>query len=145
MKPASHPFHERSVFGYHYEKVLKPAIEKILGESILKTTTETDTMDFFSKNCFAELKTRGDQYHYSQWFIKKDGWLLPTCKIRRAIEETQQGKKVVFFYYWTAGKSLWKWDFCLDDLKDTLDEVPAWHHDRQRQSYVLEHHWVRVL
>jgi len=145
MKEASHPFHKRSVFGYHYEQILKPKIEEILGEAVDKTSEETDMMDFFGESYFAELKTRGDQYHYSQWFIKKDGWLIPTCKIRRAIEEVREGKKVVFFYFWTAGKSLWMWEFKEEDLRDTLDCVPSWHQDHQRQSYVMEHHWTRVL
>ena len=81
MKAASHPFWSRSKFGFHYEKLLKEKIESVIGESIQKTTYSGDMMDFESKNYFIELKSRGDQYHYSQAFIKKDGWLLPFCKI----------------------------------------------------------------
>ena len=140
-----HPFEQRGPIGLHYEQVLKPKIEEILGERIEKTESCFDELDFLGESYFAELKSRSDQYHYDQWFIKRDGWLLPTCKIRRAVEEVKKGKKVVFFYYWMAGKSLWKWDFCLEDLRDTLDCIPPWHHDHQRQSYVMEHHWTRVL
>jgi hypothetical protein len=124
--------------------VLKPAMEKAVGESLVKTSEDNDTMDFEGKTCFVELKTRGDQYHYSQWFIKKDGWLLPTCKITRAHEEVREGKRVIFFYFWTAGKTLWRWDFSSDGLKDSKEDYPSWHQDYQKQTYIKERHWTRV-
>ncbi len=125
--------------------VLKPALEKAVGEPLVKTSEDVDTMDFEGKTCFVELKSRGDQYHYSQWFIKKDGWLLPTCKIARARKEVKEGKKVVFFYFWRAGKSLWRWDFSEEGLLDAKEEYPTWHQDRQKQTYIKEDHWVRVF
>ncbi len=124
--------------------VLKPALEKAVGEPLVKTSEDLDTMDFEGKTCFVELKTRGDQYHYSQWFIKRDGWILPTCKITRARQEVKEGKKVVFFYFWRAGKSLWRWDFSEEGLKDCKEEYPSWHQDLQKQTYIKEHHWIRV-
>lgn len=144
MKSATHPFHQRNPLGLYYEKILKPALERSMGEELVKTAEDTDTMDFVGKTCFVELKTRGDQYHYSQSFIQKDGWLLPSCKIQRAVDETKRGKKVVFFYFWRAGKSLWRWDFKLDDIKDIDQKYPVWHIDQQKQAYVKEDKWVRI-
>jgi hypothetical protein len=139
-----HPFEVRSKLGLYYEKVLKPALEKAVGEPLTKTSEDLDTMDFEGKTCFVELKTRGDQYHPSLWYIKKDGWILPTCKITRAREEVKEGKRVVFFYFWRAGQSLWRWDFGEEGLKDAKEEYPEWHQDLQKQTYIKERHWTRV-
>lgn len=144
MRAVNHPFHHRSKFGLYCEKVLQPTIESILGETIVKTSDTMDTMDFVSKSYVIELKSRSDCYHFSQSFIKKGGWVLPTCKLRRAIEETTKGKKVVFFYFWMAGKTLWKWEFKMDDLQDIQSCYPEWHLDKQEQSFVKEHHWTQV-
>lgn len=145
MRPVKHPYQTRGPLGLYYETILKPALEQSIGEVLVKTEDERDTMDFESQNYFVELKTRSDQYHYSQSFIKKDGWLLPSCKIRRAREEVARGKKVVFFYFWKAGKSLWRWDFSEEGCLDALEKYPEFHLDRQQQTYIKEHHWVRVF
>ena len=144
MAKVQHPFHERGRFGLYYEKILQPALEMSVGQPLVKTAMTTDTMDFEGETCFVELKSRGDQYHYTQSFIKKDGWLLPSCKIRRAREEVEKGKQVVFFYFWTAGKSLWRWDFNESDLVGCKEEYPLWHHDKQKQIYIKEQCWTRV-
>ena len=144
MGKVKHPFETRGPFGLYYETILKPSLETAVGEPLLKTFMGLDTMDFEGETCYVELKTRGDQYHYTQSFIKKDGWLLPSCKIHRAREEVKKGKKVVFFYFWTAGKSLWRWDFNEEGLLDCKEEYPEWHHDKQKQTFIKEHHWVRV-
>lgn len=144
MKAASHPFWSRSKFGFHYEKLLKEKIESVIGEPIQKTSYSGDMMDFESKNYFIELKSRGDQYHFSQTFIKKDGWLLPYCKIDRARKEKSEGKICIFFYFWTAGRSLWKWDFNEEDLVGCKVEYPPWHQDGQRQIYIPEKCWIQV-
>lgn len=141
---SNHPFHKLSVLGYHYESKLKPVIQKQIGETITKTTLQTDTMDFESESTFAELKSRSDQYHYSQWFIKRDGWLLPTCKINRAKEELKKGKKVIFFYFWVADKSLWRLDFTEEGCLDMNHKYPEWHHDQQQQTYIKDHYWKRI-
>ena len=119
-------------------------MEISMDRCLTKTAETTDTMDFEGFNCFVELTTRNDSYHYDQWFIKKEGWILPTWKIRRAIEEKKKGKDVVFFYFWKAGKTLWRWDFQLEDVNDIKNEYPEWHLDKQEQSYVKEEKWKRV-
>lgn len=144
MRAASHPFWQRSKLGLHFEKVLRPTLQNVIGETILKTEEETDTMDFYSENFFVELKARGDSYHFSQWFIQRDGWLLPYCKIQRAREEAKKGKRCVFFYFWTAGKTLWRWDFNEADLVGIKDEYPEWHRDQQRQVYIPQRCWTQV-
>ena len=145
MKTVGHPYHIRSKLGLYYEMILKPQIERAIGEEVYKTVESTDTMDYFSETSFVELKTRGDQYHYSQEFIKKKGWLLPYCKIERAREEVKNGKRVVFFYFWRAGKTLWRWDFSEEGCLDAVEEYPPWHQDLQKQIYIKDHHWKRVV
>lgn len=144
MRRIGHPFSARSRLGLYYEMVLKPALEKAVGEPLTKTKEEMDCMDFEGRTCFVELKTRSDQYHYSQSFIKRDGWILPTCKIVRARKEVKEGKRVFFFYFWLAGKSLWQWDFSEGGLLDSLEKYPEWHQDYQKQTYIKERHWKRV-
>lgn len=144
MKSATHPFHHRSKLGYYYEMVLKPALETDMGRCLTKTSEETDTMDFVGKNCFVELKTRSDQFHYNLWYIKKDGWILPTCKIRRAIDEYHRGNEVVFYYFWKADKTLWRWNFHPEHLNEIQNKYPEWHLDKQEQSYVPESFWTMV-
>lgn len=145
MRTVNHPYKFRGALGLYYEKVLQPALEKAVGESLVKTTEEMDTMDFEGKTCFVELKTRGDQYHYSQSFFKKDGWLLPSCKIVRAREEVKKGKKVFFFYFWRAGKSLWMWEFSEAGVLGAKQEYPSWHQDGQQQTYIKEQFWTRLI
>ena len=144
MKSSSHPFHKRSIFGYHYENLLKATLERVVGEPIVKTSEEYDTMDFQGNTSFLELKARSDQYHYSQSFIKKQGWLLPYCKIQRAKEEVAKGKRVVFFYFWKADKTLWMWEYSEEALTDCIIKYPDWHIDQQQQIYVKEMHWKKV-
>ena len=144
MKSSTHPFHQRSLWGLYYEKVLQPHLELCVGEALEKTSEDTDTMDFTGKTSFVELKVRSDQYHFSQEFIQREGWLIPSCKIKRAIEETKRGKRVIFFYFWKAGKSLWRWDFKLEDIKDIDEKYPEWHIDKQKQSYIKQEKWTRV-
>jgi hypothetical protein len=144
MRTVGHPFHARSRVGLYYEKILKPALEVTVGEDLVKTAEDTDTMDFEGKTVFVELKSRSDQYHYSQEFIQREGWLLPSCKIARAREEVARGKRVVFFYFWKAGKSLWSWEFSEAGLVDCEEKYPSWHLDKQKQVYIKERHWSRV-
>jgi len=144
MKSACHPYHSRGPLGLYYEKILQPALEHTVGTELVKTAEEMDCMDFEGDNIFVELKTRSDQYHYSQTFIQREGWILPSCKIKRAIAEVKKGKRVVFFYFWKAGKSLWAWEFSLKDIKDIDEKYPEWHFDRQKQAYVKQDKWVRV-
>lgn len=144
MRRVGHPFEQRSKLGFYYETVLQPALERVVGEALVKTSEETDTMDFEGETCFVELKSRSDQYHYSQSFIKKDGWLLPSCKITRAREEVKKGKRVVFFYFWKAGKSLWMWEFSEEGCLGAKEEYPKWHQDKQKQTYIHERVWTRV-
>lgn len=144
MRRVGHPFHHRGPLGLYYEKVLQPALETAVGETLVKTAEERDTMDFEGETCFVEVKTRSDQYHYNQPFIKNDGWLLPFCKIVRARQEVKKGKRVVFFYFWKAGKSLWRWDFSEEGCLGAKEEYPPWHQDKQKQVYIKEQHWTRV-
>jgi len=115
-----------------------------MGKTLVKTAEEVDTMDFMGDGCFVELKTRSDQYHYSQAFIQKDGWILPSCKIARARYEVSQGNRVVFFYFWKADKTLWRWDFSEEGCLGAKEEYPSWHHDKQKQIYIKQQHWKRV-
>jgi len=145
MRASLHPFHQRSRFGLPYEKLLQPVLESILQTTLHHTDSPTDTMDFWSDKYFVEVKTRTDNYHYTQSFIQKDGWILPFCKMIRAKQETAGGKKVVFFYYWTADKSLWRWDYDESILSSCKTEIPFWHRDKQQQIFIPENHWTRVL
>lgn len=144
MKRIGHPYLTRGPLGLYYEQKLKPTLESIVKEHLVKTEETYETMDFESENCFVELKTRSDQYHYSQSFIKRDGWLLPFCKIERARKEIQKGKKVYFFYFWKAGKSLWIWEFSEEGCLDMKKKYPPWHEDQQEQAYIQERHWKRI-
>lgn len=145
MRVVSHNYQFTGPLGLYYETILQPKLERSVGESLVKTSDEMDTMDFEGETCFVEVKTRSDKYHYSQPFIKKDGWLLPACKIARARQEAKNGKKVVFFYFWKAGKTLWRWDFSEEGCLDGKEEYPSWHADQQKQAYIKEHHWKQVV
>ena len=128
----------------YFETILKPRLENIVGEALTKTSESCDEMDFESENYYVELKTRSDSYHPSQWFIKRDGWILPYCKILRARQEIAKGKRVIFFYFWIAGKTLYRWDFTEEGVGDAKLEYPEWHLDQQQQIYIKEHHWIQI-
>jgi hypothetical protein len=144
MKTIGHPFESRGPLGLYYEKILHPTLEKIVGETLVKTASCFDEVDFEGETCFVELKTRSDKYHYSQSFIQKDGWILPSCKIMRAREEVKKGKKVFFFYFWKAGKSLWIWEFSEEGCLGAKEEYPSWHQDGQKHIYIKQSNWKRV-
>jgi hypothetical protein len=76
---------ERHDFGKQGEEVVLPLVEMIIGESLTATEKFYDTMDAESENYWVEIKTRSKRYHWEDDFIQKEGWLIPACKIKRAL------------------------------------------------------------
>lgn len=124
-------------FGKQWEQELKPLCEQIIDQPLKKTANEYDTMDFESDDFWVELKVRSGRYYPSQF----SQWLLPYCKIQRAMEEK---KTVVFVYYWTATKQM----FIIQYDKQVFDgfrvDVPEWKQDKQLQVYVPRELWEEI-
>jgi hypothetical protein len=124
-------------FGLSWEKELMPLCAKVLNEEFVKTSYEYDTMDFQGKDCWAELKVRGPSYYPCQF----QSWLLPYCKIQRAMTEEKQ---VFYFYYWTSTKQL----FVIEYNKELFDtfrvDCPEWKQDKQIQIWVPSQHWEEI-
>ena len=118
-------------------------LENHLGTPLTPTSIQTDTMDFESDSHFVELKRRVN-YSHTDWFIVKEGWLIPAVKILRAYEEQGKGKNTRFYTYWDSDESLWYWDFLESDLQGVVVKIPSWHRDRQPHYYIPASLWKRV-
>jgi len=132
---------ERHDFGLLGESVVLPLVEQIIGEPILKTSSVYDTVDGESENYLIEIKTRTSRYHWTDALIEQEGWLIPACKIERAQTST---KKVCFYYYWTADKSLWELEYSPDVFAQLTPTIPPWHADHQRHYYVKRNEWTLI-
>jgi len=131
----------RHDFGKLGEEEVLPLIEMILGENLTPTEKFYDTMDAVSDNYWVEIKTRSDRYHWEQDFIEKEGWLIPACKIERALNETKQ---CCFYYYWKSDKSLWELEFSPKKIEGLVPKVPGWHSDKQLHYYIPRERWTLI-
>lgn len=127
-------------FGVSHEKRLKPILEQILGESLVKTRHLYDVMDFESKSYFVELKSRSPEY----WPSDFPTWLIPSCKEAEAKRNSH--KKTIFFYYWVSTDDLYRLDYDETVFKPYKREVPSWHLEKQEQMYCKkdDFHLVRA-
>jgi hypothetical protein len=131
----------RHDFGKIGEKIVLPMVEMILGETLTPTEKFYDTMDAVSNNYWVEIKTRSDKYHWEQPLIEKEGWLIPACKIDRALRED---KKCCFYYYWTSDESLWEMEFSLEKIEGLVPAIPWWHAEKQLHYYIPRERWTLI-
>lgn len=132
---------ERGEFGAANEKLLHPILEKLHGQEFRHTIDSRDTMDYVSTNYWVEIKTRKQTFSHTDEVIKKEGWLLPFCKIERALNER---KKVLFYYYWKKDRSLWVWNFEETAAKTLKSFVPHFHAVGQKHVAVPADWWILV-
>lgn len=132
----------RHDFGKLGEEEVLPLIEMLLGENLTPTTKFYDTMDAVSENYWVEVKTRSKEYHWDDKVIKREGWLIPACKIQRALSETT--KKVCFYYYWKSDSSLWELEFSPKAIEGLVPSVPWWHKEKQLHYYIPQERWTLI-
>ena len=133
---------ERHDFGKQGEGLVLPMVEMIIGESLTPTEKFYDTMDAESDNYWVEIKTRSKTYHWEDDFIQKEGWLIPACKIQRALAETE--KKVCFYYFWKSDSTLWELEFTPDKIVGLEPRVPGWHKEKQLHYYIPQERWTLI-
>lgn len=133
---------ERHDFGKLGEEEVLPLVELVLGESLTPTEKFYDTMDAVSENYWVEIKTRSTKYHWEDKVIADEGWLIPACKIKRALAETT--KKVCFYYYWRRDKSLWELEFSPEKIEGLEPSVPWWHQQKQLHYYIPQQRWTMI-
>lgn len=96
-------------WGFSLEKRLHSHLEKIIGQDLVKTSYQYDTIDFEGKDYFVELKGRprigfeSKKYQDSNTF---NSFLVPSCKVLGADK-----KHVVVFYYFEGDNTLWKCEY----------------------------------
>jgi len=128
-------------YGLEAQQSLEEAISIVLDEPMKQTAATFDTLDFHSKTKFAELKRRTPEWSYHDEKIKKEGWLIPSCKILRGWEELSQGKRVFFFYFWSFDKSLWVFEMKVGDFSQTPHFIPKNHYDQMYHVAVPQDRW----
>lgn len=133
------------VYGAEAEEELCDVMSSVVGESVRKIHKTFDTMDVRGNTVFGELKRRSRDYHYNDEKIKKEGWLIPSCKIIRGWLEMAEGFEVYLFYFWSSDKTLWYYkmkegDFCSGDCH----KPPKNHYDKQLHVWIPEECWTRV-
>ena len=116
-------------------------MEMILGENLTPTVKFYDTMDAESENYWVEIKTRSKTYHWEDK-IMEEGWLIPACKIKRAMEE--KTKKVCFYYYWKSDCSLWELEFSPAAIEGLEPSVPWWHKEKQLHYKIPQDRWTKI-
>lgn len=133
------PYNQSKEIGLLGERLVFPLIEQFLCEPITHTPTETDTLDGETPSYWIELKTRNKPYSMTHPLIKKDGLLLPECKIKRASSES---KPTYFFYYFLEDDSLWYYKYNSEDFVNLKPVTPYW--TRQSHYFVPASLWEEV-
>ena len=131
----------RHDFGKQGEAEVLPLIEMVIGEPLTPTEKFYDTMDAVSEHYWIELKTRSARYHWEDDFIQKEGWLIPACKIERALKES---KTCRFYYYWRSDGSLWELEFSPKSIEGLQPSVPSWHLEKQPHYYIPQDRWMKI-
>lgn len=132
-------------YGTEAEQKLIPILSAIVGEPLKKTSATFDCMDLVGRSSFSELKRRTPDWFYTDAKIKKEGWLMPSCKVIRGWEELSKGKRVFFFYLWSKDKSLWMYEMRDGDFNKKDDYViPKGHYDNQLHVTIPQEKWRRI-
>ena len=134
-------------FGWLKEAELKPRLEAILGERLVKTAQRYDSIDFVSRSYVVELKARRKERidEKTKAIIPVDSnsyvsWLLPVRKVEAA--QLAGHRRGVFFYYYEGDGTLWQ---CWEDEVDwklVYSAVPKYHHEEH--YYVDKDLWAQV-
>ena len=133
------------IFGTEGEQKLLPVLSQVVGEKLHKTSGTFDCMDMAGERVFAELKRRSMDFSYCDEKIKREGWLMPSCKVIRSWQELSEGKRVIFFYFWSCDKSLWMYEMKEGDFSsEDCHRVPNGHYDKQLHVAILQDRWSRV-
>ena len=100
-------------------------------------------MDMVGDTTFSELKRRSRDWSYRDEKIKKEGWLMPSCKVIEGWEQKSRGKKVYFFYLWMCDKSLWMYELKDGDFtQDGSHFIPRGHFDNQLHVRIPQEKWT---
>ena len=125
----------RHTFGWKMEGVLKPYLEEILDEPIVKSGSRFDTIDFKGAYWNVELKSRPaiSEKGYKQTSDTYNTWYLPTSK--ETLAESSDGE-LIFFYYWEGDNSLWyvKYD---RELFSTFKRERLWFHPTKQEHWYV--------
>ena len=141
-----HPCIEaKVVYGKEAERKLLPILSAAVGVKMNLVSSTFSTMDMEGKGVFAELKRRTSDFSYCDVKIKKEGWLMSSCKVIRAWDELSKGKRVFFFYFWDCDKSLWMYEVKEGDFTQDGDHfVPKYHYDNQLHVTIPQERWTRI-
>jgi hypothetical protein len=140
-----HPNIEHLVtYGKEAEEALAPLLSQIVGDTLLKTGSEFDSLDFQGDHTFAELKRRSDDWSYTHPKIQQEGWLIPSCKIMRGWTELAKGRKVFFFYAWDCDRSVWMYELAPGDFTSGGHFIPKGHYDAMLHVAVPQSRWTRL-
>ena len=132
---------EKAAYGKKNEDIIQHFLPLIYGEAFRHTTAEKDELDFVSENYWVELKTRKPTYSWCDDVIKREGFLMPHCKLIRALNERRATK---FLYYWKKDHSLWEWSFTEDAAKSLKPFVPHFHYTKQVHVNIPFDWWKRI-
>lgn len=132
---------ERWQFGRQNQTLLTPFLEEYLGEQITDTIQHYDTIDGKTETKDIEIKTRSKTYDWNDYFIMRDGWLLPACKIEHA---RTSGRPFLCFYYWKKDGSVWVFEYSEENMRGLESYVPHWHRDKQPHYNIPFSRWKQI-
>jgi hypothetical protein len=129
------------LFGKLNQQSLQPFLESYLGEPIIETTLIYDTVDGKTPTKDIEIKTRGITYDWNSSFLKREGWLLPACKVQTARDS---GRPFHCFYYWKKDNSVWEWVYNEEQMERLVPFVPSFHKDKQLHYNIPFLYWKKI-
>lgn len=132
---------ERHDYGTANQRTLIPFLESYLGERIAETTAFYDTIDGKTASYDIEIKSRKPNYSYKDFYIMRDGWLLPACKIEHA---RKSKRPFLCFYYWLCDKSVWVFEFSEEAMEGLEPFVPSWHKEQQLHYNIPFNRWTLI-
>ena len=133
----------RIAYGIQKEVELRERIEAVIGESILKTVSQTDTIDFQSEGYDIELKSRRkervNRFTGVVTPLTPDtdpSWLVPCSKAPKGNRVT------LWFYHFESDDSLWFLEFDNEEAATWNRGVP--NHTAQEHWWVPKKAWSRI-
>lgn len=118
------------LFGWEKEVHLKPKLDELFGETLIKAQDRYSKYDFECENYLVELKSRQKPVRPDTY----DTWLVPACKTEGLT------KSLVIFYYFEQTDELFYIIYDPDDFRQYEKTRNRWgqmHYLIPRQAWTL--------
>jgi len=119
------------IFGWTKESELKPKLDELFGETLVKIEDRFSRWDFECENYLVELKSRQKPITPDTF----ETWLVPACKTEGL------SKSLVIFYYFEMTEELFYIIYDTEDFKQFQKTTNRW---GQLHYLIPKYNWTLV-